>query len=1385
MLTASTASNAIRWKKGERLDHLYERRCDDLPPGHLAVIAEDVEWTFRDLDVAANQIARHFLATGLRSGDRIGLLFDRGPYTYAAMLAVLKINAAYVPLDTGFPNERIQYIASDAELKAIVSMVQFEAKLHEINVPKIYIDTDKAVIQALPIERLSTEERQPATDELAYIIYTSGTTGNPKGVAIEHASICNFVTVAGEVYGILDTDRMFQGMTIAFDFSVEELWVPLIAGAALVPGKKGTTLIGEELADYLEQKGVTTLACVPTLLTTIERDLPKLRLLLVSGEACPHDLVVRWSKRGRSILNAYGPTEATVTCTLTELIPDKPVTIGRPLPTYTIVILDEHEPREIQNGGMGEICVAGVGLARGYVNRDDLTAQKFIPDFLDIEDNPSKRIYRTGDLGRINEHQEIEFHGRIDTQVKVRGYRIELSEIESVLLEVPQIAQTVVNTYTSESGLLELVGYCTLKKGITELPLDDISTTLRSRLPGYMIPAFIEQIPVIPMLPSNKADRKKLPPPTGPRFIATAGEFVSPATATEKTIASIIASVLKIENVSTNDNFFADLGAHSLLMAKVAAIARERLAVPDLSMRDLYLHPNVAQLASFLDSREKRRQATQLETEPYRVASNATYYTCGVFQFLSSYVSYSVLLAVLVLGLHWSFLGPSILETWLRLIAFGTAALLLSIFLPIAVKWLLIGKWKKERIPIWSAKYFRFWMVKQLVQLNPMLLFKGLPLYNLYLRMLGARIGKNVVIYSTYVPVCTDLITIGDNTVLRKDSIVLGYKAEGGYIYTGYTTVGKNAFVGEATVLDIDSAMEDNTQLGHQSCLQSNQKIPAGKRYHGTPAEETSANYCGVEPKVCTTLRRSIYSIFQVISISSFIPTSLLLLYLFSDYLVQGDLLFYFSDLRSLILSQPIEELQSIWALIIFWFSAVFISALIVGLAVIAIVPRLVSYFLEPNKTYVLFGIHYYLFKIVSGVSNSRFYNLLLGDSSVIIYYLRFIGWKLSLAYQTGSNFGTEQKHDSPFLCEIGDGTMVSDGLTMINADISDSSFRLGKVHIGERNYLGNDIHYPAGGKVGKNCLIGTKAMIPIEGCVKENTGLLGSPSFEIPRLVAYNQCLESNKDPSIRRMRIRKKNGHNFFTAGAFLGSRWGYAALAISWGFWTTVLWAYYGLFPVVCFVLGLPFFTIGYFICIARMSIGFGTLEPHICTIYDKAFWRVERYWKLNESFLLRLFIGTPLKNVISRLLGVKVGKKVFDDGCSFSEKILVEVDNYCTLNMAVLLQAHSLEEGIFKSDRIRVGEGCTIGVNALVHYGVCMGENVVLDAHSFLMKGEMPSSNTRWQGNPAMLVVNESESTQMCNVVSIKESVAISRTEGKGRVAAFSSAEEPGVCLGIEG
>ena len=1316
------ADETIRWTPGERLNHLVERRCAELDD-RIAIDTGAEALSYREFDVRANQLARLLLRRGVRSGDRIGLLLDKSAGTYVAMLAVMKVNAAYVPLDAGFPIERLRFIAGDAGLRAIVSTSCFVEKLAGLELPYVLIDRESVAIGAELDEPLTYDVAETA-DQSCYIIYTSGTTGNPKGVLVEHPSICNFVRVASELYGFAVGDRVFQGMSIAFDFSVEEIWVPLMAGATLVPAPPGGTLVGEELGEFLRTRRVTGMACCPTLLATIEEDLPGLRILLVGGEACPQNLVQRWARPGRSMLNTYGPTEATVTASLVELKPSRPVTIGRPLPTYSMVILDPAEQRALEPGELGEIGIAGIGLARGYRNRDDLTAKKFIPDFLGLKNNPSKRIYRTGDLGRLNRDGEIEYCGRIDTQVKIRGYRIETTEIESLLLELPQIGQAAVATHEPEPGMPELVAYYSLKQGM-KLSRGDVLEMLRKRLPPYMVPAFIEELPFIPMLISSKADHKRLPKPKGPRCQA-GGTVVAAKTETEQALAGALAGVLKLEAVSTEAHFFNDLGAHSLLMARFCARIRQDANISHVSMRDIYQNPTIAQLAAHLDAASGTTLLSE-SIELFHSPSTFSYYACGALQ-LGVYAAYAwISLWFSAVGFEWTYeaIGNPV-DLYLRAVATGVAGFIGFSALPIAAKWLLIGRWKAEAFPIWSFRYFLFWTVKTLTRTAPATVLPG-PIYNCYLRALGARIGRNAVFLSRLVPVATDLLSIGDNTILRKESIVLGYRARSNFIELGAVEIGKNAFVGEASVLDIDTAMGDRSQLGHASSLQSGQRVPDGKRYHGSPAVETTTDYCRIENEGGTSLRRGIYAaaqLFGLLAIAT--PVSIIVL----------DSLYEMAVPNAAAVALGASQMSP--ALLLIGSAVPMLVGLVLGLAAIYAIPRICNRFLEPNRAYPMFGFHYFLQSTVETVSNSRFYNLLFGDSSYIVNYMRLVGWKLNKVDQTGSNFGTNQQHDNPFLCEIGSGTMVSDGLSMINMHMSSSSFRLCPTRIGERNYLGNDIRYPSDGRTGANVLLGTKVMVPIDGPVRENVGLLGSPCFEIPRSVERDNNVNAGLSEQVRRERIARKNVHNIVTAALFLLTRWFFVVMSALISDIGIEHYSDYGTAALVAAAGLVSVSSVLYFSLLERASIAFRRLAPTMASIYDPYFWSHERHWKLSDSPIMQAFPGTPFKNLVLWLAGVKIGRKVYDAGCSITERTLTEIADGANLNEGSVLQAHSLEEGVFKSDVIRVGGGSTLGVAAFVHYGCVLGERVVLDADSFLMKGEILDSDTTWRGNPAKLV-----------------------------------------------
>jgi non-ribosomal peptide synthetase-like protein len=1083
-------------------------------------------------------------------------------------------------------------------------------------------------------------------------------------------------------------------------------------------------LMGGELADFLRERRVTVMACSPTLLATIEQDVPDLRILMVGGEACPQNLVARWYRPGRRFLNGYGPTEATVGATMIELRPDRPVTIGVPLPTYSIVILDPHEDKIVPTGELGEIGIAGVGLALGYINRDDLTKKKFIPDFLHIKNNPSGRIYRTGDLGRIDENGEIDYRGRIDTQVKIRGYRIELKEIEAVLLDLPQVSQAAVTTFEPEEGIVEIVAYYALKQSI-ELPPSEISQALRSKLPVYMVPAFLEQVDVIPMTLSNKADYKSLPRPQQlQRFSVATQRYVPPTTDRERMLHAALAGVLRAEHISTEAHFFDDLGANSLLMARVCAAIRKNPGMSNVSMRDIYMNPTIARLAHHLDLPSIDRSIVATRPEQFHVPSTLSYVTCGVLQI--GFFAASLLLGLWILwaGFLWAFDTHNLMDLYWRSVAFGSGLFVVLFALPIAAKWLLIGRFKAQSIPIWSLAYFRFWVVRTMMRISPVAAFMGTPLYNAYLRLMGARIGRNVMIMSQ-APVCTDLVTIGDNTIVSTDTNLLGYRAQSNFIHIGPVTIGSNSFVGDRSVLDIDTAMGDNTQLGYASSLQSGQRVPDGKHYHGSPAVETSTDYCTVEGKNGAELRGVAYVSFilgTLILIAIPIATIIMsIIYdLYSPAIGDSDVGF----------SMPIPWLLAISAALLF-------GGLGLGLAAVYIIPRLCMKLLRPGVTYTNFGFHYLLQSIVRGVSNSAFFVSLFGNSSAITWYMSYIGWNLNTVYQTGSNMGSDQKHDNPFLCNFGSGTTTADGLKMINMQMSATSFRLAESKIGDNNFLGNVISYPPNGRTGTNVLLGTKTMVPIDGPVHENVGLLGSPAFEIPRIVDRDRDFNASFDEQTRLARLRRKNSHNFFTALIFLASHTVAMFVMLVVGQAAFMNFDLSGIFAFFPAIVAMIAFNMAFFILLERASLGFKPLKPQLASTYDPYFWSHERYWKLDALPLLAMFAGTPFRGMLLRALGMKVGAKLFDGGAGIPERSLVEVGDYANLNEGCVLQSHSLEEGVFKSDYIRLGNRCSVGPGGFIHYGVSTGDDVVIDADSFLMKGEILDSCTGWCGNPAKL------------------------------------------------
>ncbi|MFG2474999.1 Pls/PosA family non-ribosomal peptide synthetase [Streptomyces fagopyri] len=811
-----------------------------------------------------------------------------------------------------------------------------------------------------------------------------------------------------------------------------------------------------------------------------------------------------------------------------------------------------------------------------------------------------------------------------------------------------------------------------------------------------------------------------------------------PTTAeTERELAEVLAGVVSAERVPVDSHFFDDLGANSLVMAQFCARVRKRPDLPSASMKDIYRYPTIRSLAAALVEAVPAPVDASLLAAPSVPAPSPTpvpgpstsrYVLCGTAQLLIflGYSFFSGLVAAR--GYEWIAAGSGLADIYTRSFLFGGLGFIALCGFPIVAKWILIGRWKAREFPVWSLTYLRFWLVKVLLHANPMIFFVGSPLYVLYLRALGARIGSGVTILSRSIPVCTDLLTIGSGTVIRKDSFFLCYRAHSGRIQTGRVTLGRDVFVGEKTVLDIDTAMGDGAQLGHSSALYRGQAVPDGERRHGSPAEPTRIDHVRVAPAACGTPRRAWFGI-----------AGLLQLFFLYLPLAVGGMYMLFAQIpalgRRLDAATPAVTSSGFLVDALVLSVALFFGFVVLGLVALFTLPRLLGLAIEPDRVYPLYGFQYALHRATTTMTNVKFFAWLFGDSSYVVPYLRGLGYDLSEVEQTGSNFGSEVQHETPLLATVGRGTMIADGLSIVNADFSSTSFRVSRATIGPHNFLGNNIAYPAGGRTGENCLLATKVMVPLDGEVRTGVGLLGSPCFEIPRSVERDSRFDHLRTGGELDRHLAAKNRYNLRTMALFLFLRWLHTLALTAFGLASVSLYGVLGHVVIGAYVAITLTFTALYFVLVERCVARFRPLSPRLCSIYDPYFWWHERLWKVPDHYL-NIFNGTPFKNVIWRLLGVRIGRRVFDDGCYLTERTLATIGDDCTLSAGSKIQCHSQEDGTFKSDRTTLGAGCTLGVGAHVHYGVTMGDGAVLAPDSFLMKGEEVPPSAHWGGNPAV-------------------------------------------------
>lgn len=525
-----------KFYRDEFLQELFEASADQYPE-KVALECGNVKLTYQELERRSNQLAHYLRKLGLKTGENVVLMLDKTEYLYIAMLGVMKAGAAYVPVDLSFPVERVDFILKDCGAPICISSVSYwnsvAEQLEGIPVQYIFVEDFSAVYQESD-QRISPESLGLNRDALfssCYIIYTSGTTGRPKGCIIDHHNICNYVRGATATYGIMPNDRVLQCASVAFDASLEEIWMAFANGGTLIVGTREIMQSGAQFGEMMTLHNITVLSCSPTLLSMVKSEMDTVRIIILGGEACHQDLVARWYNPRRTLINSYGPTEATVVATAGELRPDKPVTIGKALPNYLIFIVNE-KLEAVPYGQEGELLIAGPGVSRGYLNMDDLDLRRFI--FTPKLTGDPLCLYRTGDLARYNNDGEIEYLGRSDDQVKLRGFRIELAEIESVLMQNPAILAAAVTLHPAGQ---QLAAYVVVREGHT-INHRELREGMKKKLPPYMMPSWLDEVDNLPTSISGKVDRKQLPAARN-LFVDEQRQIIGPSTSTEEKILAV------------------------------------------------------------------------------------------------------------------------------------------------------------------------------------------------------------------------------------------------------------------------------------------------------------------------------------------------------------------------------------------------------------------------------------------------------------------------------------------------------------------------------------------------------------------------------------------------------------------------------------------------------------------------------------------------------------------------------------------------------------------------------------------------------------------------------------------------------------------------------
>lgn len=1271
------------------------RATTALAPDASAIEDDRGALSYRELMTQVDVIATRLHAAGVRQGDRVGVRMPSGTRElYLSILGVLAVGAAYVPVDLDDPEERARLVFSEAQVRGVMTAAGFAPSVPDAATTVVFGNAvPHPSTRATPV----TPPPSPADD--AWIIFTSGSTGTPKGVAVTHRSAAAFVDAEARLFlrddPITTTDRVLAGLSVAFDASCEEMWLAWRHGACLVPAPRSLVRTGMDLGPWLSSRRITVVSTVPTLAALWPAEaLDSVRLLIFGGEACPPELVNRLATDGREVWNTYGPTEATVVSSAAVLTRGEAVRIGTPLDGWDLAVVDA-DGHLVTDGGVGELIIGGIGLARYLDPAKD--AEKYAP----MPTLGWDRAYRSGDLVRFS-RAGLFYQGRADDQVKVGGRRIELGEIEAALQDLPGVSGAAAAVRRSAAGNEVLVGYLAVGPGAA-FDRRAAVARLREELPAALVPllAVVDELPV---RTSGKVDRAALPWPVEDDGEAASTEAELDPVARD--LASDWRSVLGLPVEAADDNFF-DLGGGSLAAAQLVSLVRARH--PDFTVADVYAHPRFGAMAAALAEASNSRSAASTHVVPRTPARMQVLQTLlGAPLFVLNGIRW-VLYLLTASAILRPFGGfdalPEVSVPWLivGLLVFVTPWGRMAV--AVAIARIVLAGLRPGDYPRGGSVHLRLWLAEQVAHQVGAPSLAGAPWISYYARALGARIAPGVDLHS--LPPVTGFLRIGTGASVEPEVDLAGYWIDGDLVRIGEIRIGAGSSIGARSSLMPGARIGKHATVAPGSAVFG--RVPAGQNWAGSPAVRVGKAHAWW-PEERPPIR-----------------TRWLFAYALSSVVVSLVPIFAFVAGAAVVAwvgrgATSLGELAARSAL------ALVPATLVAGLVLVVLVVVFVR----------LFGIGLVegVFPVRSRVGWQAWsIERLLDLARTILFPLYSSLFTPAWLRMLGADVGRDVEASTvlllPGMTRIADGAFLADDTLVAAYELGGGYVRIAHVDIGARAFLGNSGMAGGGNRVPKDGLVAVLSVAPRKA--KAGSSWLGSPPVKLRR---HAQDADSGRtfDPSsglrwARAIWELLRIVPVIVTCGLGLAVLLGLAALVEVWGLVPAILLSGPVLLAAGAVAAGVS--TIAKWALLGRIRSG-----EH--PLWSSFVWRSEVSDTFTEMVAAPWFAsaaaGTPALVWWLRSLGARIGAGVWIDSYWLPEADLVSLGDASTVNRGCVVQTHLFHDRIMSMDAVTIEPGGTLGPHSVVLPAADIGANATVGPASLVMRGETVPASSRWSGNP---------------------------------------------------